>query len=40
MRYKKSTYSNSESQENKKDKSENIDDDFTDNIVDKEEESL
>ena len=40
MRYKKSTYSNSETQENKKDKSENIDDDFTDNIVDKEEESL
>ena len=40
MRYKKSTYSNSESQENKKDKSENIDDDFTDNTVDKEEESL
>src|SRR6266487_768016 len=40
IRYKKSTYSNSESQENKKDKSENIDDDFTDNTVDKEEESL
>jgi DNA repair protein RadA len=40
MRYKKSTYSDSETQENKKDKSENIEDDFTDNIVDKEEESL